>query len=100
MGDMGEGTLHREDEATVKQKKLKSGYGHNLGPGTKTNWPTDRSQCNLKLNLRHCTANYRPVLSLERAPHMKNKESNSHRNKCNIWSLAPKGPRHQDELVD
>jgi hypothetical protein len=27
------------------------------GQGTKTNWPTDRrSQCNLKLNLRHCIA--------------------------------------------
>jgi hypothetical protein len=35
-----------------------------------TNWPTDRrSQCSLKLNLRHCTANYRPVLSSERAPY-------------------------------
>jgi hypothetical protein len=55
-------------------KKLKSGHGSHLGPGTKTDWPTDRrSQCNLKLNLRHCTANYRPVLSSERAPCMKNK---------------------------
>jgi hypothetical protein len=27
---------------------------------------------------------------------MKNKESNCHSNKCNIWSLAPKGTRHQD----
>jgi hypothetical protein len=53
MGDMGEGALHREDEVTVKQRN-----------GTKTNWPTDRrSHCNLKLNLRHCTANYGPVLS-------------------------------------
>jgi hypothetical protein len=60
-------------------------------------WPTDhRSQCNLKLNLRHCTANYRPVLSSERAPYMKNKESNCHSNKCNIWSPAPRGARHQD----
>jgi hypothetical protein len=66
---------------------------------TKTNWPTDRrSQCNLKLNLRHCTANYRPVFSSERALYMKNKECNCHSNKCNIWSLAPKGARHQDEI--
>jgi hypothetical protein len=66
MGDMGEGALYRENEATVKEIK---------GPGTKTNWQTDRrSQCNLKLNLRHCTANYRPVLSSERTPYMKNKE--------------------------
>jgi hypothetical protein len=64
-----------------------------MGTGTKTNWPIDRrSQCNLKLNLRHCTTNYRP--------YMKNKESNCHSNKCNIWSLAPKGARQQDELAD
>jgi hypothetical protein len=31
---------------------------------------------------------------------MKNKESNRHSNKYNIWSLAPKGARHQDELAD
>jgi hypothetical protein len=35
--------------------------------------------------------NYRPVLSSERVPYMKKKESNCHRKKCNIWSLAPKG---------
>jgi FlaG/FlaF family flagellin (archaellin) len=59
------------------------------GPGTKTNFPTDRRwQYNLKLNLRHCTANYRPVLF------------NCHSDKCNIWSLAPRGTRHQDELAD
>jgi hypothetical protein len=69
--------------------------------GTKTNWPTDhRSQCNFKLNLHHCTADYRSTLSSERMPYMKNKESNCHSNKCNIWSLAPKGARHQDELAD
>jgi hypothetical protein len=69
--------------------------------GTKTNWPTDcRSHCNLKLNLCHCTANYEPVLSSERAPYMKNKGSKCHSNKCIIWSLAPKGARHQDELSD
>jgi hypothetical protein len=73
MRDMCEGALHREDEVT-ETKKL---------PGTKMNWPTDRrSQCNLKLNLRHCTANYRPVLSSDRAPYIKNKESNCHSNKC------------------
>jgi hypothetical protein len=82
MGDMGEGALHREDEVTIKQEiKI-------WGPGTK------------KLNLRHCIANYRPVLSSERAPCMKNKESNCHSNKCNIWSFAPKWARHQDELAD
>jgi hypothetical protein len=82
-------------------KKLKSGYGPHWGPGTETNWPTDRrSQCNLKLNLRHCTANYRSVLSSKRASYMKNKESTCHSNKCNIWSHAPKGARHQDGLAD
>jgi hypothetical protein len=30
---------------------------------------------------------------------MKNKESNCHSNKCNIWSLAPKGAGHQNELT-
>jgi hypothetical protein len=45
-----------------------------MGPGTKTNWPTDRrSQYNLNSNLRHCIANYRPFLSSEKAPYMKNK---------------------------
>jgi hypothetical protein len=78
-------------------KKLKSGYGPHWGSGTKTNWPTDRrSQCNLKLKLRHCTANYRPVFSSERAPYVKKKESNCHSNKCNIWSPSQKGARHQD----
>jgi hypothetical protein len=75
--------------SNCQTKKLKS--------GTKTNWPTDRrSHCNLKLNLRHCTANYRPVLSSERALCMKNKDTNRHSNKCNIWSVSPKGARHQD----
>jgi hypothetical protein len=69
--------------------------------GTKTNWPTDyRSQWNLKLNLRHCTANCRPILSSERAPYVKNKESNCHSNKSNIWSRAPKRVRHQGELAN
>jgi hypothetical protein len=66
-------------EVNCQAKKLKSGYGPHWGPGTKTNWPTNcRSQCNLKLNLRHCTANYGPVLSVERAHNMKNRESNCH----------------------
>jgi hypothetical protein len=66
---------------------------------TKKSWLTDRrSQYNF--NLRHCTANYRPVLSSERAPYMKKKESNCHSKKCKIWSPAPKGARYQDELVD
>jgi hypothetical protein len=85
-------TLRRR--SNCQTKKLKSGYEPNWGPGTKTNWPTDsRSQCNLKLNLRHCTANYRPVLSSERVPYMKNKESNCHSNKCNICSKRCKTQR-------
>jgi hypothetical protein len=43
---------------------------YNWGHGTKTNWPTHRqSQYNLKLNLRDCTANYRPTHS-EWSPHI------------------------------
>jgi hypothetical protein len=87
--------------SNCQTKKLKSGYGPHWGSGTKTNRPTDsRSQCNLKLNLYYCTANYRPILSPERATHKKNKESNCHSNKCNIWSPAAKGARHKDELAD
>jgi hypothetical protein len=93
MGDMGEGALHREDEVT-QTKKLKPGYVPHWGPGTKTNCPTDRlSQCEFKLNLRHCTANYRPALSSERAPYMKNKESNCH---STPRHQDTKTPRHQD----
>jgi hypothetical protein len=67
-------TLKRKT-VIVKQRKLKSGHGHHWGAGTKTNWLTDRrSQFNLNWNLRHCTANYRPVLSSERAPYMKRKK--------------------------
>jgi hypothetical protein len=99
-GDMSEGALHPRRRSNCQTKKLKSGYGPHWGPGTKTNWPTDRrSQCNL-LNLHHCTENYRLVLSSEREPYMKNKESNCHSNKCNMWSLTPKGAGHQDELAD
>jgi hypothetical protein len=31
---------------------------------------------------------------------MKNKESDCHSNKCNIWSRVPRGARHQDKLAD
>jgi hypothetical protein len=52
-------------------KKLKSGHGPHWRSGIKMNWSTDRrSQHNLKLNLRHCNENYRPVLSSERALHI------------------------------
>jgi hypothetical protein len=99
MGDMGEGALHREDEVTVKQI-IKIWLWAPLGVRHQDQWSTDRrSQYNLKLNLRH-TANYRPVLSSERAPYIINKESNCHSNKCNIWSLAPKGALHQEKLAD
>jgi hypothetical protein len=40
------------------------------------------------------------ILSSERVPYMKNKESNCHSKKCNIRSPAPKGAWHQDELAD
>jgi hypothetical protein len=49
---------------------------------------------------RDCTANYRPVLSAERAPCMTGEESNCHSKKFEIWSFAQKGDRHQDELAD
>jgi hypothetical protein len=51
----------KKEESICQTKKIK------VGPGTKTNWLTDRrSHCNLDFNLRDCTANYRPVLSSER----------------------------------
>jgi hypothetical protein len=85
----------------VPQINVTSGHLLQKGQDTKTNWPTDRrSQCNLELNFRHCTANYRSVLLSERAPYMKNKESNCRSDNCNIWSPAPEGARHQDELAD
>jgi hypothetical protein len=60
------------------------------GADIKTIWLTDHwSQYNL--NLRDCTANYRPVLSSERVPYMKKKGSYCHSKKCNIWSSVPKG---------
>jgi hypothetical protein len=78
-GGYGWGSPTPRRRSNCQTNKLKSGYGPKWGTGTKTNWPTDRrSQCNLKLNLRHCTANYRPVLSSDRAPYMGNKESNCH----------------------
>jgi hypothetical protein len=75
-GGYGYGSPTPRRRSKCQTTKLKSDYEPQLGPGTKTNWPTDhRSQCNLKLNLRHCTANYRPILSSERTPYIKNKES-------------------------
>jgi hypothetical protein len=85
----------------VTQMNVTSGLKLQERHNTETNWPTDRrSQCNLKLKLRHCTANYRPVLSSERAPYMKYKESNCHSNECNIWSQAPREAQHREELAD
>jgi hypothetical protein len=66
------GPYTEKKESNCQTIKLKSGHGLHWGPGTKANWSTDRrSQYNLKLNLRHCTANYRLVLSSERASYMK-----------------------------
>jgi hypothetical protein len=91
-GGYGWGIPTPRRRSNCQTKKLKSGCGPHWGPGTKTNWPTDRrSQCNLKLNLRHCTANYRPVFPSERAPYMKNKESNCHSNKCTSGHLPQMG---------
>jgi hypothetical protein len=98
-GNGGGHPIRRRNKVTVTQKKIKSGHGPHRGPGTEKNWLTDR-QSQYNLNLRHCTANYRPVLSSERAPYLKMKESNCHSKKCNIWSSAPKEARHQDELAD
>jgi hypothetical protein len=38
-----------------------------------------------------CTEDYRPVLSSERMPYMKEKESNCHTKTIKIWSWALKG---------
>jgi hypothetical protein len=63
-GGYGWGSPTPRRRSNCQTKKVKSGYGPHWGPDTKTNCPTDRrSQCNLKLNLHHCTENYRPVLS-------------------------------------
>jgi hypothetical protein len=32
--------------------------------------------------------------------HTKKKQNNCHSKKCKIWSSAPKGARHQDELAE
>jgi hypothetical protein len=70
-------------------------------PDIKTNWPTDRrSQCNFKLNLLHCTANYRPVLSSEREPNMKNKKVIVTPINVTSGHLLQNWARHQDELTD
>jgi hypothetical protein len=83
LGDTGDCALRKK--VIAKQRKLKFGYGPHSGPDIKTNWPTDRLFLyNLNLNLRDCTANYRPVLSSERAPYMKKKESNCPSKKCKI----------------
>jgi hypothetical protein len=59
-GGMGEGALHQE-ERNCQTKIIK------MGPGTKTNWPTDRwLQYNFKLNLHHCTANKLQIRPLVR----------------------------------
>jgi hypothetical protein len=92
-------STRKNKKVIVTQTNVTSGHLLQKGQDTKMNWPTDRrSQYNLKL--RQCSANYGPVLSSERAPYMKNKVSNCHSNKCSIWSPAPKGARHQDELAD
>jgi hypothetical protein len=80
-------------------EKMKELSNKEIKTGTKTNWPTDhRSQCNLKLNLCHCTTNYRPS-SQRGCPNMKNKESNCHSNKCSkhlvTCSKRGKTPRWQ-----
>jgi hypothetical protein len=61
---------------------------HTVGRNVTWNW-----SCIIALQIR-------PVLLSERVPYMKNKESNCHSNKCNIWSPAPSGARHQAELAD
>jgi hypothetical protein len=46
-----------------------------------TNVTDPQLQYHLNLNLRDCTANYRPTLSSERAPYVKKKETHS----LNLW---------------
>jgi hypothetical protein len=41
-------------------------------------------------SVRDCTANYSSVLSSEREPYMKKKESNCSSKKFKTWSSAPK----------
>jgi hypothetical protein len=92
------GPYTEKTENNCQTKKLKSRNGPHWGPDTKTNWPTDRrSQYNLKLNLRHCTVNYRPIISSERAPYMKIEESNCHSKKCS--SKRGKTPRRTGRLT-
>jgi hypothetical protein len=91
----------KKKESDCYRNKIKSGHEPHTGPYTKMNWQTDRrSQYNVNMNLSDCTANYRPVLLSERVPYMKKQESNCHSKKCKIWSSAPKGARHRDELAD
>jgi hypothetical protein len=64
MGCMGEGALEpytEKKESNCQTKKIKI---WSWDPQRTRHWPTDvRSQYNLTLNLRDCTANYRSVLS-------------------------------------
>jgi hypothetical protein len=85
-GGYGWGSPTPRRQSNCQTKKIRSGVRHQ-------DELTDRrrSQCNFKLNLRHCTANYIPVLSSERAPYMKNKESNCHLNKLTSGHLLQKG---------
>jgi hypothetical protein len=104
MGDMGEGALNRE-ERNCQTKKIKSGYVPHWGGGTKMNCPTHRrSQYNLKLNLRHCTANS-DTSSRQRGrptstnPHL---SKNNQREKGRNWWRVPDGcltPRRTGRLT-
>jgi hypothetical protein len=51
------------------------------------------------MNFRDCTANYRPVLSSERAPYMKKKEIVTQRT-VKSGHLLQSGAQHQDEPAD
>jgi hypothetical protein len=80
----------------VTQINVVSGHLLQEGQDTKTIWRTySRSYCDFYFDFststRHSTANCRPVISLEREPYMKNKQSNCHSNNCNIYHLLQKG---------
>jgi hypothetical protein len=83
----------RRKKVICQTKKLKSGHGPHWVPGTKTNWPTDRrSQYNLKLNLRHCTANYKPSHQRGRPTSTNTQLSkNNQREKGKNWSRVQDG---------
>jgi hypothetical protein len=46
-----------------------------------------------------CTANYRPIISSERVPYMKKKESDSQTKKIKMWSCALNGAQQKNELA-